>query len=127
WYPHRENTRESAPDLLVAKVAQKVMDEAREKFGTEMEIKEFFGGICDLSYMGYKGSAFDPFCIAANMPGWGSIYRVAVKDLMKLDIPVLNIGPSGKDPHKPTERLYLPFSLEVFPALLEKAVKSFKE
>lgn len=127
WYPHRENTRETSSDLLVADVAQKVVNEAKDKFGIDMEIKEFFGGICDLSYMGYKGSAFDPFCVAANMPGWGSIYRVAVKDLMKLDIPVLNIGPSGKDPHKPTERLYLPFSLEVFPALLERAVKAFKE
>ncbi|KUL00932.1 MAG: Peptidase M20, partial [Synergistales bacterium 54_9] len=85
------------------------------------------GGICDLSYMGYRGSAFDPFCVAANMPGWGSVYRVSVKDLMKLDIPVINIGVSGKDPHKPTERLNLPYTLDVLPGLLRTAISAFAE
>lgn len=43
---------------------------------------------------------------------------------MGLDIPVLNLGPSGKDPHRPTERLCLSYSLDIFPILLREAVVS---
>jgi arginine utilization protein RocB len=102
-----------------------VAAEAKEQYGIDMGIRAFFGGICDLSYLGYRGSAFDSFCVAANMPGWGSVYRLPVKELTALDVPVLNIGVSGKDPHKPTERLHLPFTLDVLPGLLRRAIDCF--
>lgn len=127
WYPHRENAGDRPSDRLAVRVAEKVAAEAKQTYETDMGIRAFFGGICDLSYLGYRGSAFDPFCVAANMPGWGSVYRISVKELMKLDIPVLNIGVSGKDPHKPTERLHLPHTLDVLPGLLGIAVKAFAE
>ncbi len=127
YYPHRENAGESAGDLRARKVAQRVVEIARKDHGVAMSIREFFQGICDLSYLGFQGSAFDMFCMAANTPGWGSIYRIALKEMMGLEVPVLNLGPSGKDPHKPTERLCLSYSLEVFPELLREAVKAFGE
>jgi arginine utilization protein RocB len=127
WYPHRENSGDRPSDRLAVRVAEKVAAEAKERHATDMGIRAFFGGICDLSYLGYRGSAFDSFCVAANMPGWGSVYRISVKELMKLDIPVLNIGVSGKDPHKPTERLHLPYTLDTLPGLLRTAVKAFAE
>ncbi len=125
WYPHRENSESRSSDRLALQVAGKVTAKAKAKHGIEMGIRGFFGGICDLSYLGYRGSAFDPFCVAANMPGWGSVYRISVKELMALDIPVLNVGVSGKDPHKPTERLHLPYTLDVLPELLWTAIEAF--
>jgi arginine utilization protein RocB len=125
WYPHRENAEDRPSDRLAMQVAQEVAAEAKEQYGIDMGIRAFFGGICDLSYLGYHGSAFDPFCVAANMPGWGSVYRLPVKELTALDVPVLNIGVSGKDPHKPTERLHLPFTLDVLPELLRRAIDCF--
>ncbi len=127
WYPHRENAEDRPSERLAMQVARKVAAEAKETHKTDMSIRGFFGGICDLSYLGYRGSAFDPFCVAANMPGWGSAYRLPVRDLMGLDIPVLNIGVSGKDPHKPTERLHLPYTLDVLPGLLRTAIAAFAE
>lgn len=125
WYPHRENREDRPTDRLAMKVARKVVDKARERHGIDMGVRGFFGGICDLSYLGYRGNAFDPFCVAANMPGWGSVYRISVKELMALDVPVVNIGVSGKDPHKPTERLHLPYTLDTLPGLLRFAVSAF--
>jgi len=40
-----------------------------------------------------------------------------------LDLPVLNIGPYGKDAHKFTERLHLPYWHNVAPQLLKFAVE----
>jgi arginine utilization protein RocB len=127
YYPHRENGGESPGDMRARKVAQRVIETARKDYGVAMSTREFFQGICDLSYLGFQGSAFDVFCMASNTPGWGSVYRVALKEMMGLEVPVLNLGPSGKDPHKPTERLCLSYSLEVFPRLLREAVKAFGE
>ncbi len=127
YYPHRSNGEVTAGDKRIRRVAERVMEVAKRDHGVRMSTREFFQGICDLSYMGFQGSAFDVFCMAANTPGWGSIYRVALREMMELDVPVMNLGPSGKDPHKPTERLCLSYSLEVFPELLREAVAAFGE
>jgi len=124
YYPHRRNGSENEGDRRMRKVADRVIDTAKNRFGVDMTLREYFAGICDLSYMGFQGSSFDVLCMASNTPGWGSVYRLAMKELMGLHIPVLNLGPSGKDPHKPTERLRLSYSLEIFPELLREAVIS---
>ena len=127
YYPHRMNRGESEGDLRAIRVAERIIETAKSRFGIDIRTREFFAGICDLSYMGFRGSSFDVLCMASNTPGWGSVYRLALKELLGLDIPVLNLGPSGKDPHKPTERLRLSYSLEIFPELLREAVISMGE
>jgi arginine utilization protein RocB len=42
--------------------------------------------------------------------------------LKKLDVPVTNFGPIGKDDHKNTERLHLPYFLDTLPFLFRKFV-----
>lgn len=125
YYPHRSNGGETEGDKRVRRVAERVAGTAEREHGVKFSTREYFQGICDISYMGFQGSAFDVFCMAANTPGWGSIYRLALKEMMGLDVPVMNLGPRGKDPHKPTERLCLSYSLEIFPQLLREAVVSF--
>ncbi|MEA3507385.1 MAG: M20/M25/M40 family metallo-hydrolase [Synergistota bacterium] len=127
YYPHRTNTRKSPGERRALAVAERVIEAASEGFGETLETREHFMGICDLSYMGFQGSAFDVFCMAANTPGWGTIYRMALKEIMALDIPAINVGPRGKDPHRPTERLHMPYSTKVFPQLLAEAVHAFGE
>ena len=39
------------------------------------------------------------------MPAFGSKYDLPIKDMQKLNLPVVNIGPFGKDAHQYTERL----------------------
>ncbi|MDK2846319.1 MAG: hypothetical protein PWR18_921, partial [Synergistales bacterium] len=74
-------------------------------------------------YCGFEGGAEEIQTVGENLPGWGKLYRFPEKDLLKLDIPVLNLGPFGKDAHKNTERIHLPYSLEVYPRLLKEAVR----
>jgi arginine utilization protein RocB len=60
--------------------------------------------------------------VGENLPGWGDFYRFPEEALLKLDIPILNLGPFGKDAHKNTERVHLPYSFETYPVLLKEAV-----
>ena len=124
YYPHRFNEEGSEGERRARKAAGHVIRTARREYGVDLSLKEYFAGICDLCYLGFQGSAMDMLCVASNTPGWGSVYRVALGEMKALDIPVLNLGPSGKDPHKITERLRLSYSLEVFPGLLREAVLS---
>ena len=41
-----------------------------------------------------------------------------LEKMQQLDIPVINIGPVGKDAQKMGERLYLPYFKDVLPGLL---------
>lgn len=75
-----------------------------------------------MSYLGFQGNPEELGALRENLPGWGTLYNLPIEELLRLDIPALNIGPSGKDAHKMTERLELGYSLNVAPKLLRSAV-----
>jgi len=50
-----------------------------------------------------------------------------MKEMQSLGLPVINLGPSGEDAHKKTERLRLGYSLDILPELLRYAVKKISE
>ena len=107
----------------MARAAAEVARLAREAFQVSLEIRPFFEGVSDLSYCGFQGAPEEMDAFARNMPGWGCPYRIPTEALAELDIPVLNLGPLGKDAHKNTERIHLPYYLDVYPRLLEAAVR----
>jgi arginine utilization protein RocB len=106
----------------VIQTSEELKELARDRYDREMSIEEVFEGITDLSYVGFQGEREDLEPIVYNTPGWGHVYSIPVEDLLRLDIPVMNLGPLGKDAHKNTERLELASGLEVAPALLAYAV-----
>lgn len=123
FYPHRTNFRASEKEKAFAAVGEAIVEEARARFGEILHKNEHFGGISDLSYLGFQGNPAELDALCENLPGWGTLYDLPVEDLLKLDIPALNIGPSGKDAHKMTERIELGYSLKVAPELLRSAIR----
>lgn len=51
------------------------------------------------------------------IPGYDQVCRIDWSALDLLDIPIINIGPWGKDAHKFTERVYVPSVIEVYQIL----------
>ncbi len=123
WLPVRTDLTDDARDKSVVEAARSIERELFEKHGMKMKEFEFFAGLCDLSYVGAKASPADIGTLEHNMPGWGSIYKIPLDEMQSIAMPVLNLGPSGNDPHKKTERLNLHYSLDVLPELLRSAVK----
>ena len=73
-------------------------------------------GISDASYTGINPDIpLDE--LISNIVGYDIIYKLPVKELSKLNIPVVIFGGQGKDLHKYTERLNVPYSFEVIPEL----------
>jgi arginine utilization protein RocB len=127
WYPHRANLGESRGERVVEKVAGEAAREMKRRFGLNLEIRPFFEGVSDLSYCGFQGGVREMEVFAENMPGWGKLYRLPTEALAELDIPILNLGAVGKDSHKNTERIHLPYMLEVYPEVLRFVVERIIE
>lgn len=126
WYPHRVNVEATPGDQIMAACAADLAREAG-KFGLEFELRPLFEGVCDLSYCGFTGDLEDVRAFEDNMPGGRGIYRFPSEDLVRLNIPVMNFGPVGKDAHKKTERLFLPFFLDRYPRLLQYLVDTLSK
>lgn len=58
-----------------------------------------------------------------NMPVWDKGYSLPIGDMKKLNVPVLNIGPVGRDPHKWTERLDADFAFVTLVDLLQLTIE----
>jgi arginine utilization protein RocB len=121
FYPSRINRRETPEERAVIRLAEELIPLARE-LGKEYRIQEIFPGISDLSWLGFQGDPGDLEILGANMPGWGSLFRVPAEELSRMDIPAVNLGPFGYDSHRATERLEVSFSFEGTPEILRRAV-----
>ena len=126
YYPQRLNTRASAKERRLRSIMEGVCADLERSVG-EMRLVECFSGIMDLSYMGFQGREEELRSLADNMPGWGSVYDLPMKELLALDVPIASVGPAGKDAHKDTERLELSYSLKVAPRMLERVIRELGE
>ena len=107
---------------MVEGAALEAVREMKGRFGLDLEVRPFFEGVSDLSYCGFQGDDREMGVFAGNMPGWGRLYRLPIEALAELDIPILNLGAVAKDSHKCTERVHLPYMLEVYPEILRFVV-----
>ena len=124
YYPHRVNRRRNAKERALRSIMEEMVAKAAilSEDGA-VSIQEVFGGITDLSFLGFEGSREALEALSENMPAWGKVYSLPLDQILKLDIPVANMGPAGRDAHKMTERLELKYSLEIAPRLLAETIK----
>ncbi len=123
YYPHRTNKRETVREKALIQVVNEIVTEAKSDYNETLVVSEHFASISDLSYVGFQDERQELIPLAHNTPGWGIIYDIDLDNLLKLDIPIVNLGPWGKDAHKFLERLELDYSLEVVPNLMKSLVK----
>ncbi|MEG1799703.1 MAG: hypothetical protein RR214_05905, partial [Synergistaceae bacterium] len=123
WLPVRTDFTDAPRDRAVVAAARSIGAELLEKHGLKIEEVELFAGLCDLSYVGGKVSDEDLFAYKQNVPGWGNIYNIPLDEMKGLGLPVINLGPSGEDPHKKGERLHLHYSLDILPNMLRSMIR----
>ncbi|PWK13023.1 M20/M25/M40 family metallo-hydrolase [Tumebacillus permanentifrigoris] len=106
----------------IQRVLPELLSFAQREYGVEFETINYFAGISDLSYVGLQYPMESLAGLVANMPLWERGYTLPLPELQALDVPVLNLGPIGRDAHKWTERLETEFAFETLPALLRQTV-----
>jgi len=65
-----------------------------------------------MSFASFPDHADAVTSIGSNMPFWDKYYGGVFNEIPTLSMPVINIGPWGKDLHKFTERVYKPDLIE---------------
>src|SRR5690606_27558742 len=119
YYPAVNSTN----DPLISKCTNLIIQKAKEKYNLIIQKIHYFNGICDLSYVNYNGTIDEYTVFEDNSPVWGETYSIPFNDMQKLQAPVLNLGPYGKDPHKRTERLHKRSAFVETRSLLEDLIR----
>lgn len=112
----------STGNELVEQCIDFVTEKALETCDLTVKRIHYFNGICDLSYVNYSDSNEGWTSFELNTPVWGDSYTLPFDLMKRLNAPVLNIGPFGKDAHKRTERLHMKSAFEDVPMIVEEMI-----
>ncbi|MDP1442131.1 M20/M25/M40 family metallo-hydrolase [Priestia megaterium] len=121
----------SRQNLLIQDVVCNMEKYAYENHNVTFKKQNYFGGISDLSYVGlqYPPESMKP--LTTNMPLWNNGYSVPLDELERFNVPVLNVGPVGKDAHQWTERLDIDYAfgtlLDMLPVCIHKLLNPVLE
>lgn len=123
YYPHIANKDFKKLSKTVEGISKKINDIAQKEWKETYNKKNYFMGISDMSYAALHHSDEVIPYIGPNMPLWEKMYDIPFEAMRDLSIPVINLGPWGKDLHKFTERVHMKDVLEKTPVLLDNAIK----
>lgn len=123
YYPQVSNRTIENLDPRVGCLSQRINDYSEKNFHVEMRKRNFFMGISDMSYTS-RGNVKDIIeSVSPNMPLWDKeVYSIPFEEMNELDIPVINIGPWGKDLHQFTERVYAEDCFYRTPMLIKESI-----
>ncbi|MBI9010665.1 MAG: M20/M25/M40 family metallo-hydrolase [Clostridiales bacterium] len=96
YYPAVTNRNQDKLINLVNEFTQAEYDQIYDN-------RMYFTGISDLSYSQLPIEEIENEMI--NILGWQEIYSIPFETIAKVEMPCINIGPFGKDFHKPSERV----------------------
>ncbi|MFA6074376.1 MAG: M20/M25/M40 family metallo-hydrolase [Negativicutes bacterium] len=122
YYPHVSLKTAGAFERHLLSCADRLTERAKTEYGEAVLKQRYFQGLSDLSYFAVQDAEAVIDGLAPNMPSWGRTYSVPVEEIRKLNLPVINFGPHGRDPHKSTERLHKKYSFEKAPLLLRTLI-----
>lgn len=90
--------------------------------GVSIQLRPFFAGISDMSFLGSSIAEEDVAAIALNTPAWEAKLRFDYAAISAIDLPTINIGPWGRDYHQRLERVHMPYSFGIAPELVWRIV-----
>ena len=127
YYPPIHNDEFQRLPAAVAELGDVLIKAAARRWAETYREKNYIMGITDLSYAALQGSEDVAPFIGSNMPLWRQTYDIPFAEMKALSVPVINIGPWGKDLHKFTERVYRPDLGARTPVLVECAINYLLE
>ena len=106
----------------IKQVVQEIIEYTETNYNLELKEMKYYPGLSDLSYTGLQQPVSSLELVTLNMPLWGKGYSIPLNELKQLNVPVINVGPVGKDAHKWTERLDVDYAFETLKDMLTVTV-----
>lgn len=120
YYPHIYVEGKKPMEIKLLDSVAKAVESNKTDY--DIQVKKFYPYISDLSYAAAPKDEEAIGSLKNNMPGFGIKYKLPIEEMQNLNLPVVNIGPFGKDAHKFTERLEKDYSFNVAPKLVYKTI-----
>lgn len=122
YCPH--NTLQGRDDKLVSEI-QEISKQVEKETGEQYRLMRFFPSLSDSSYLKIDDSQDSIDMLLNNFPGVERLYPIPLGKIKQINIPAINYGCYGKDAHKWTERVHIPYTFGVLPLLLKKTVEYY--
>lgn len=120
--PHNTLKRESADEAQVFDEIARIAADFADESGETMKLQQFFPSLTDSSYLKIDDDAESITMLQQNFPGYKTLYPVPLETAKALNIPAVNYGVWGKDCHKWTERINMPYSFGKLPDFILKTI-----
>ncbi len=99
------------------------INEVQDHSDRPLVVKYFYPYISDASFMAIDSDIDSLNALKCNMPAWGVKYTHPIDDILKINVPVVNIGTFGYDGHSITERVHMNHTFSVVPNITLKTIK----
>ena len=103
----------------------KILKTVEKEYNITYKMDGFFPSLSDSSYLSLDDSMESIATLKQNFPQMQQLYPLPLEQIKKLNIKAVNFGVYGKDAHKSTERLQIPYSFGVLPNLIMKTTEVF--
>lgn len=125
FYPSRNPDTERENIKRYFSVVEDMTHYAQEHHNINIG-KNAFGAITDLCYIELD-NRIEADELFSNLLGIGDSYMLPLEGLKQLAIPGIVFGAWGKDVHKHTERVNIPYSFDIVPDLCRKIIHDLFE
>ncbi|WP_244834752.1 M20/M25/M40 family metallo-hydrolase [Clostridium sp. BJN0001] len=125
YCPHNTLKSEEEKEEKLYKELSKVIDEFSKETNEKYKMCQFFPSLSDSSYLKIDDDYESIESLINNFPEYKKIYNLPLKEIKKFNVPGINFGCFGKDAHKWTERVYMPYSFNILPRLILKTLDYF--
>jgi arginine utilization protein RocB len=112
-------------DRLRGRIMEAIQ-ETELQSGTSLGTVEYFPAIADMSFIGPVDRS-DLAEAARQTPIWGSSIRWDLAQGGTPGIPIVNIGPWGRDYHHWLERVHAPYAFDILPILIQNVTRQVLE
>lgn len=123
--PHNTLKREQPEEAQVFDEVEKIAAEFAAESGEHVKLQQFFPSLTDSSYLKIDDDAQSIAMLKACFPGYDKLYPVPLETAKELNIPAVNYGVWGKDCHKWTERIYMPYSFGKLPKFILRTIEHY--
>ena len=93
--------------------------------GETFTMLHFFPSLSDSSYLKIDDSNESVASLIHNFPLYDHLFPVPTDVIRQLSIPGITYGCYGKDAHRRTERVYMPYSFDVLPKLIMQTIYTY--
>lgn len=124
YYPHIFVQGYDAKERNLLCAVEQAVTDVKVQYDYNIVIKKFYPYISDLSYCSISQNTANIKGLTDNLPAWPHKYNLPIKSMQNISMPVVNIGPFGKDAHKLSERLCTAYSFDAMPQILYKTLQN---